>query len=103
MNSVGAVIDSMTRRKSGHIINISSDAGRRVGGPQHIIYVYIGMYLAAPCMISRTKPSLRLMSILERRYLMYPHSINQPRQIYMYIAAFLNNIWTLKSLYSVHV
>lgn len=30
MNGVGAVIDSMTSRKSGHIINMSSDAGRRV-------------------------------------------------------------------------
>lgn len=30
VNGVGAVIDGMTKRKSGHIINLSSDAGRRV-------------------------------------------------------------------------
>jgi len=30
VNGVNAVIQSMTQRKSGHIINMSSDAGRRV-------------------------------------------------------------------------
>lgn len=29
VNGVGAVLDSMLRRKSGHVINMSSDAGRR--------------------------------------------------------------------------
>ncbi|XP_005111087.1 uncharacterized oxidoreductase SAS2370 [Aplysia californica] len=39
LNSIGAVLDSMVKRKTGHIINISSDSGRR---PFEGIAVYGG-------------------------------------------------------------
>ena len=37
MNGVGAVIEGMTNRKRGHIINMSSNAGRRVSISIYII------------------------------------------------------------------
>ena len=38
-NCVGAVLDGMLQRGRGHIVNMSSDAGRKVG-VLHVLLVY---------------------------------------------------------------
>jgi NADP-dependent 3-hydroxy acid dehydrogenase YdfG len=36
-NGIGAVLDGMLKRGKGHIVNMSSDAGRRVNALNHAI------------------------------------------------------------------